>query len=105
MGAESSALNGDEVFAPEAEPNRGADAQATAGLEHVHGCCKVGFVVSHPFHKEREMDGAQSFLALQLYLLLFGRGGQRPGPKGPGISPSFRGLKPPAPSGFSDLQL
>src|ERR1017187_7324146 len=31
-------------------------------LEHFHNFCKVDFVVSHPFHKEREMDGARSFL-------------------------------------------
>jgi hypothetical protein len=30
--------------------------------EHFHNFCNVDFVVSHPFHKEREMDGARSFL-------------------------------------------
>jgi hypothetical protein len=33
-----------------------------AGLKHFHYCDRVGFVVSHPFHKEREKDGARSFL-------------------------------------------
>jgi hypothetical protein len=44
-------------------------------------------------------------LVLQLYLLRFLDRRQRPGPKGPVKSPSFRGLKPPAPSEISDLQL
>jgi hypothetical protein len=30
--------------------------------EHFHSFCRVEFEVSHPFHKEREMDGARSFL-------------------------------------------
>jgi hypothetical protein len=35
-------------------------------LEHFHSFCEADFVVSHPFHREREMDGARSFLALSL---------------------------------------
>jgi hypothetical protein len=35
-------------------------------LEQFHNFCKVDFVVSHPFHKEREMDGARSFLTLSV---------------------------------------
>jgi hypothetical protein len=35
-------------------------------LEHFDNFCKVDFVVSHPFHKEREMDGARSFLTLSV---------------------------------------
>jgi hypothetical protein len=31
-------------------------------LEHFHHSYRMGFVVSHPFHKEREKDGARSFL-------------------------------------------
>src|ERR1035437_675885 len=30
--------------------------------EYCQNSCRVDFVVSHPFHKEREMDGARSFL-------------------------------------------
>jgi hypothetical protein len=33
-----------------------------ATLKHFHYSYRVGFVVSHPFHKEREKDGARSFL-------------------------------------------
>ena len=44
-------------------------------------------------------------LSTTVVFAAFWERGSRPGPKGPGISPSFRGLKPPAPSGFSDLQL
>ena len=35
-------------------------------LEHFHSSCSVGLVVSHPFHKEREMDGARSILTLSV---------------------------------------
>ena len=35
---------------------------SAACLEHFHYSYRVGFVVSHPFHKEREKDGARSFL-------------------------------------------
>ena len=31
-------------------------------LGRFHSSCRVDFVVSHPFHIEREMDGARSFL-------------------------------------------
>jgi hypothetical protein len=44
-------------------------------------------------------------LVLQLYFTQFLENGRRPGPKGHVNSPSFRGLKPPAPSGIFDLQL
>ena len=44
-------------------------------------------------------------LGLQLYLFLVAEKGQGPAPKGRAILLSFRGLKPPAPSGISDLQL
>jgi hypothetical protein len=40
-----------------------------ADLGHFHGSCRVGLVVSHPFHKEREMDGAQSILTLSEKML------------------------------------
>jgi hypothetical protein len=40
-----------------------------------------------------------------LYFTQFLENGRRPGPKGHVNSPSFRGLKPPAPSGIFDLQL
>jgi|GEM_PF-4851367 hypothetical protein len=32
------------------------------GTRHYHCSGRVEFVASHPFHKEREMDGARSFL-------------------------------------------
>jgi hypothetical protein len=38
-------------------------------LEHFHSFCEADFVVSRPFHKERELDGARSFLALSLKML------------------------------------
>ena len=44
-------------------------------------------------------------LILQLYFAEWGENEQRPGPKGPVNSTSFRGLKPPAPSVIFDLQL
>jgi hypothetical protein len=44
-------------------------------------------------------------LVLQLYLLSLAENGPKSGPEGPGNSRFFRGLKPPAPSGKSDLQL
>jgi hypothetical protein len=44
-------------------------------------------------------------LVLQLYFTQFLENGRRPGPKGHVNSASFRGLKPPAPSGIFDLQL
>jgi hypothetical protein len=40
-----------------------------AALEHYHCSCRVEFVVSHPFHKEREMDGARSFLTPSVKML------------------------------------
>jgi hypothetical protein len=40
-----------------------------------------------------------------VYLAVCSKEWQGPGPKGPVISSSFRGLKPPAPSGISDQQL
>ena len=39
-------------------------------LEHFHNFYKVDLVVSHPFHREREMDGAQSFLTLSVKVFL-----------------------------------
>jgi hypothetical protein len=44
-------------------------------------------------------------LILQLHFVEFLESPRRPGPKGHDIWLSFRGLKPPAPSGISDLQL
>jgi len=38
-------------------------------LRHSHYSYRVGFVVSHPFHKEREMDGARIFLTPSLKML------------------------------------
>ena len=35
-------------------------------LEHFHSSCEAGFGVSHPFHKEREMDGARRFFTLSV---------------------------------------
>ena len=49
--------------------------------------------------------GSSRYLILQLYFTQFLENGRRPGPKGHVNSPSFRGLKPPAPSGIFDLQL
>jgi hypothetical protein len=46
-----------------ANPCRGFSGKAGASLIFIfHYSCRVGFVVSHPFHKEREKDGARSFL-------------------------------------------
>src|ERR1017187_7920667 len=45
----------------------------------------------------------RSTLVLQLYFTQFLENGRRPGPKGHVNSPSFRGLKPPAPSGILTL--
>ena len=39
------------------------------GLKHFHSSCRVGFVVFHPFHREREKDGARSFLAPSVKML------------------------------------
>jgi hypothetical protein len=39
------------------------------GLEHFQDCCEVEFAVSHPFHKEHEMDGARSFVTAVLKVL------------------------------------
>jgi hypothetical protein len=46
-----------------------ADIIGSVHLEHFHNFCRVDFVVSHPFHKEREMDGARSFLTLPVKML------------------------------------
>jgi hypothetical protein len=48
---------------------------------------------------------SDSALVLQLYFVEFMESPRRPGPKGHDVWLSFRGLKPPAPSGISDLQL
>jgi len=42
---------------------------ATVFPEHFQSSCKIDFVVSHPFRKEREMDGARSFLTLSMKTL------------------------------------
>jgi hypothetical protein len=39
------------------------------GLERFHSSCRVDFVVSHPFHKELERDGARSFLTPSVKML------------------------------------
>ena len=41
---------------------RGFAAFSIFLLEHFHYFYGVSFVVSHPFHKEREKDGARGFL-------------------------------------------
>jgi hypothetical protein len=40
-----------------------------AKLKNFHCPCRVSFVVSHPFHKEREMDGARSFITSSVKML------------------------------------
>jgi hypothetical protein len=47
----------------------GDPARSSLDLEHYHCSCRVEFVVSHPFHKEREMDGARSFLTPSVKML------------------------------------